>query len=146
MPFSFNLETLLKYRRVQEETTARELQRLGEELAESRRHLEQLRRSLEEYNRQWLVLEQRGASSLEFSLYRQYVTTLHRNLAVQQQIVAELEDKHEEKRLELIERMKQRRLLEKLKEKRRAEYQLAEYRRERKILDELAVTSITPRL
>ncbi len=140
MPFRFSLETLLKYRRIQEEAVARELQRLSDELQEARERLQQLRRSLEEYNRQWLALEERGASSVEFSLYRRYVVTLHHNISVQGHIVAELAAKRETKRLELIEKMKQRRLLEKLKEKRRDEYRLAEYRRERKVVDELAVT------
>ncbi len=138
--FHFSLETLLKFRRVQEDAIARELRVVSEELQDAEHQLLRLQQSQQEHERQWLAIEQQGTSSTEISLHRQYALHLHRHINTQSSLVAEIKAKVEHKRQELIEKMKQRRLLERLKEKRFQEYLVAEYRQERKQIDELAVS------
>ena len=138
--FRFSLETLLKFRRVQEDAGARELRIVSEELQDAEHQLARLKQSQQEHERQWLAIEQQGISSMEISLHRQYALHLDRNIKTQSTQVAELKARVELKRQELIEKMKQRRLLERLKEKKFQEYLVAEYRKERKQIDELAVS------
>ncbi len=138
--FHFSLETLLKFRRVQEDAVARELRIVSEELRDAEHQLLRLQQSQEEHERQWLAIEQQGTNSTEISLHRQYALHLHRNINAQSSLVDEIRARTAEKRRELIEKMKQRRLLERLKEKRFQEYLIAEYRQERKQIDELAVS------
>ena len=138
--FRFSLETLLKFRRVQEDAIARELRIISDELKDAEHQLTRLKQSQQEHERQWLAIEQQGISSIEISLHRQYALHLYRNISTQGTQVAEIEARVDSKRQELIEKMKQRRLLERLKEKRFKEYQVAEYRQERKQIDEVAVS------
>ncbi len=138
--FRFSLETLLKFRRVQEDAIARELRTISDELRDAEHQLDRLKQSQQEHERQWLAIEQQGISSIEISLHRQYAFHLYRNISAQVAQVAEIEARVDSKRQELIEKMKQRRLLERLKEKRFKEYQVAEYRQERKQIDEVAVS------
>ena len=138
--FRFSLETLLKFRRVQEDAIARELRIISDELKDAEHQLTQLKQSQQEHERQWLAIEQQGISSIEISLHRQYALHLYRNISAQSIQVDEIKARLDLKRQELIEKMKQRRLLERLKEKRFQEYLVAEYRTERKQIDELAVS------
>ncbi len=138
--FRFSLETLLKFRRVQEDAIARGLRIISDELKDAEHQLDRLKQSQQEHERQWLAIEQQGISSIEISLHRQYALHLYRNISSQSIQVAEIKARLDLKRQELIEKMKQRRLLERLKEKRFQEYLVAEYRTERKQIDELAVS------
>jgi len=138
--FRFSLETLLKFRRVQEDAIARELRVVSDELQDAEHQLTRLKKSQQEHERQWLAIEQQGISSIEISLHRQYALHLYRNISTQSIQVDEIKARLDLKRQELIEKMKQRRLLERLKEKRFQEYLVAEYRTERKQIDELAVS------
>lgn len=138
--FRFSLETLLKFRRLQEDACARELRIASDELRDAEYQLARLQQSQQEHERQWLAIEQQGISSVEISLHRQYALHLDQNMRAQNIQVAEIKAKVEVKRRELIEKMKQRRLLERLKEKKFQEYLVAEYRTERKQIDELAVS------
>ena len=138
--FHFSLETLLKFRRVQEDAVARELRIVSEELQDAEYQLTRLKQTQQEHERQWLAIEQQGTSSMEISLHCRYALHLYRDITTQSTQVEEIKARAEAKRLELIEKMKQRRLLERLKEKRFQEYLVAEYRRERKQIDELAVS------
>ncbi|MBN2332625.1 MAG: flagellar export protein FliJ [Deltaproteobacteria bacterium] len=138
--FHFNLETLLKYRRVQEDSVAREMRELSAALHDAQYQLDHLLASQQQHELQWLSVEEQGIKSIEISLHREYALQLSRNISAQYGVVDETRAKVEIKRLELIEKMKQRRLLERLKEKRYQEYLVSEYRQERKLVDELAVS------
>lgn len=136
--FRFALEAVLNYRRVLEDRAARELRQVAEELDDARGLLARYRESREVHERQWLAAEQRGVDSVELSLFRVYAIRLREKISSQQQIVDEIAARHEARRVELVERMRDRRLLERLKEKRREEYLAETYRQERKELDDLA--------
>ena len=72
-----------------------------------------------------------------FQMYNRYIDDLSEKIVVQAEVVIQAEKAAEEKRLELIEAMKERKMLDRLKEKAFEEYVTEEKKAEQKVIDEL---------
>ena len=138
--YRFNLESLLNYRRYQEEI-------LQKELADFKNRLvmleQQLRQMVQARRKTSLELHQRqkkGGTVSGLMMYFRYLDRLTADIEKQKRQVGQVKKQFEQKRRELLDIVKKRKTLEKLKEKELKTYQQQQLKKERVFLDEVATT------
>lgn len=135
-PFQFRLETLLRYRRIQEEQAQVRLAEATAAFVAARDrltglenglagHLEGYRRSLAE-----------PVTVATLKVFRDYSDKLKEDIDAQVSRVAAADDSRRESIAALEEAVKARKLVERLREKRLAQYQAEALREEQRLLDE----------
>jgi flagellar FliJ protein len=138
--YRFNLESLLNYRRYQEEILQKKLAEFKNQLVE---HEQQLRQLKQAWRKNSLELRQRQESGGTVSgviMYFKYLDRLTADIDKQKRRVVKTKKRIEQKRRELIEIVKKRKTLEKLKEKRFNTFEQQQLKKERDLLDEVAAT------
>jgi flagellar FliJ protein len=138
--YRFNLESLLNYRRYQEEILQKKLAEFKNQLVE---HEQQLRQLKQAWRKNSLELRQRQESGGTVSgviMYFRYLDRLTADIDKQKRRVVKTKKRIEQKRRELIEIVKKRKTLEKLKEKRFNTFEQQQLKKERDLLDEVAAT------
>ena len=138
--YRFNLESLLNYRRYQEEILQKKLAEFKNQLVE---HEQQLRQLKQAWRKNSLELRQRQESGGTVSgviMYFRYLDRLTADIDKQKRRVVKTKKRIEQKRRELIEIVKKRKTLEKLKEKRLNTFEQQQLKKERNLLDEVAAT------
>ncbi|MBW2412848.1 MAG: flagellar export protein FliJ [Deltaproteobacteria bacterium] len=138
--YRFNLESLLNYRRYQEEL-------LQKELADSKNELVQQEQKLHHLKQAWrassLDLHQRqkkGGPVSGLIVYFRYLDRLSMDIDNQKRQVVKCKKQFDRKRRELLEIIKKRKALEKLKEKGFLDYTQRMLKKERSFMDEAAAT------
>ncbi|GFK93855.1 hypothetical protein NNJEOMEG_01691 [Fundidesulfovibrio magnetotacticus] len=140
-PFRFTLAQVLDYREQLEDQAklalAKAQQALQERLEATARLDASLREHLERMARE-------GASAADFWLGRNYARRLEEELAFSRLEEARLAQDVHQRRLELVERSKERKLLEKLKETQAVRHEREEHRKEQAQFDEMATLRYQP--
>jgi len=78
-----------------------------------------------------------GIKSAELKRYNEYIYYIKNKIEEQEIVVKNAEDFAENKRLELVEAMKERKMLDVLKENDKAEYNKEQLLKEQKVVDEI---------
>ncbi|MCI8804308.1 MAG: flagellar export protein FliJ [Clostridiales bacterium] len=78
-----------------------------------------------------------GIKSAELRRYNEYISYIKNKIEEQEIVVKNAEDFAEDKRVELVEAMKERKMLDVLKENDKAEYNKEQLLKEQKIVDEI---------
>ena len=115
--YRFNLESLLNYRRYQEEILQKELADFKNQLV---KHEQQLRQLVQARRKASLELHQRqkkGGTVCGLMMYFRYLDRLAADIEKQKRLVGQVRKQFEQKRRELLDIVKKRKTLEKLKEK-----------------------------
>jgi flagellar FliJ protein len=138
--YRFNLESLLNYRRYQEEILQKELADFKNQLVTLEQQLRQLiqarrKNSLELHQRQ-----KKGGTVTDLIMYFRYLDRLTADIERQKRLVGQAKKQFELKRREFLDIVKKRKTLEKLAEKGLKAFQQQQLKRERDLLDEVATT------
>ncbi len=138
--FRFNLDSLHKYRGSLEEMSMREfslgLKRFRDGQSGVLRLREERRRLSNEIDR----IRESNDKRLELALYTTYITDLKELIKEKEAELKTLKKELDNKRLALIEVMKDRKVLDVMKEKSLAKHTLQSMRAEQKIMDDIAGT------
>lgn len=138
--FQFRLETLLKYRRLQEEQAQVKFAQATQKLLAEQAILNDLQAKLEANH--LLMRQKQQESSLtveQFLIIQRYEERLKDRIAIQAQEVKKAEVQRDRCLEILTGCMKKRKLVEKLKERRWTQYQAETLQEEQKYLDEIGV-------
>ena len=137
-PFVFKLEALRKIRLRREEE---QQQQLAIAAGKYKTALEDLKAYQQRFDQLLSASEKQKSSGTTISMliaYETYLQELRSNIAVQLQLVNELNKKRQEALLALEEAMKERKAVDKLKARRLEAYQELLLQDEQKLLDEIA--------
>jgi flagellar FliJ protein len=137
--FHFNLQPLLVHRKFIEESRKRELAELERSLDQSRRLLDVQRKRENTLLKEIEEKKKQGSTNSELLLYALAHTRLAEAIENQQQTVRDTERLSNEKRVCLLEAMKNRKALDRLKEKQWREYRREEDRKEQVFISEVAI-------
>jgi len=137
--YQFNLEPLLNHRRYQEEILQKELADLKIRLAAEKEKLGVLRQKMRNTIRQMQKTQSAGKAASEIKLYVDFIGRLSKEMEAQRKKVLEAERKFNQKRQDLIAAMKKRKTLDRLKEKDLQVYVKKQLKKERNLMDEVAV-------
>lgn len=137
--YQFNLEPLLNHRRYQEEILQKDLADLKIRLAAEKEKLGVLRQKMRNTIRQLQKTQSAGKPASEIKLYVDFIERLSKEMEAQRKKVLEAERKFNQKRQDLIAAMKKRKTLDRLKEKDLQVYEKKQLKKERNLMDEVAV-------
>ena len=137
--YQFNLEPLLNHRRYQEEILQKDLADLKIRLAAEKEKLGVLRQKMRNTIRQLQKTQSAGKPASEIKLYVDFIGRLSKEMEAQRKKVLEAERKFNQKRQDLIAAMKKRKTLDRLKEKGLQVYEKKQLKKERNLMDEVAV-------
>lgn len=137
--YQFNLEPLLNHRRYQEEILQKDLADLKIRLAAEKEKLGVLRQKMRNTIRQLQKTQSAGKPASEIKLYVDFIGRLSKEMEAQRKKVLEAERKFNQKRQDLIAAMKKRKTLDRLKEKDLQVYEKKQLKKERNLMDEVAV-------
>ena len=138
--YRFNLESLLNYRRYQEEILPKALAELKNQLVEHEQQLRQLKKAWRKNSLELRQRQESGGTVSGVIMYFRYLDRLTADIDKQKRRVVKTKKRIEQKRRELIEIVKKRKTLEKLKEKRFNTFEQQQLKKERDLLDEVAAT------
>ena len=138
--YRFNLESLLNYRRYQEEILQKELAEFKNQLVEHEQHLRQMKQARRKNSLELHQRQKKGGTVSGLILYFRYLERLTADIDKQKQRVVQTKKRFEQKRRELLEIVKKRKTLEKLKEKGFKTFEQQQLKKERNFLDEVAAT------
>ena len=137
--YQFNLEPLLNHRRYQEEILQKDLADLKIRLAAEKEKLGVLRQKMRNTVQQLQKTQSAGKPASEIKLYVDFIERLSKEMEAQRKKVLESERKFNQKRQGLIAAMKKRKTLDRLKEKDLQVYEKKQLKKERNLMDEVAV-------
>ena len=138
--YRFNLESLLNYRRYQEELLQKELADSKTELVRREQKLHQLKQDWRKCSLDLHQLQKKGGTVSGLILYFAYLDRLSLDIDHQKQQVVKARKQFDRKRHELLEIVKKRKTLEKLKEKGFLDYTQKMLKNEQNLMDEAAAT------
>lgn len=138
--YRFNLESLLNYRRYQEELLQKELADFKNELIQQEQKLHQLKQAWRKCSLDLHQRQKKGGPVSGLIMYFGYLDRLSMDIDNQKRRVVTCKKKFDRKRRELLEIMKKRKALEKLKEKGFLGYTQRLLKKERSFMDEAAAT------
>ena len=138
--YRFNLESLLNYRRYQEEILQKELADFKNQLIEHEQHLRQLKQARRKNSLELHQRQKKGGLVSGLIMYFRYLDRLTADIDKQNRRVVQTKKRIEQKRRELIEIVKKRKTLEKLKDKGFNTFEQQQLKKERDLLDEVAAT------
>jgi len=142
-PFQFRLETLLKFRRMQEEQAQVALAEATAAFVAEQEALSALETELAAYVDDYRRKRREPVEISTLKMLRDYYDKLKGDIARQQGRVDDADRKRRECLAVLEEAAKARKLVEKLKEKRFAQYQAEALLEEQKLLDELGLQAFS---
>lgn len=136
--YSFRLQTLMRVRQVFEDEAERLFRIAVQQLTIAVEKLDDLKAELVKLNKDLAALRKRGIDVAIQLLYDRYIARLREKTAEQVEIVAAAEVELEERREELLARVKDRKTIEELRLRDYDRY-LQELRRyEQSVIDEIA--------
>ena len=138
--YRFNLESLLNYRRYQEEILQKELADFKNQLIQQEQQLRQLKQAWRKNSLELHQQQRRGGTVSGVIIYFKYLDRLAADIEKQKRRVLKTKKQFEKKRRELLDIVKKRKTLEKLKEKGFNTFQQQQRKKERDLLDEVAAT------
>jgi flagellar FliJ protein len=141
-PFRFNLQKVLDYRAQLEDQAKQALVRAQQAHQEKAREVALLDGNLARHME--AMSSQAMQSAADIWLGRNYAKRLAEDLALARQAEAQLLHEAQERRLELVEKAKERKLLEKLKETQAKRHEQEEFRKEQAGFDEMATLRYRP--
>ncbi|HWQ61249.1 MAG TPA: flagellar export protein FliJ [Negativicutes bacterium] len=142
-PFQFRLETLLKFRRLQEEQAQIRLAEATAAFVAEQELLAALEDDLSGHVADYRRRMREPVTVSTLKMLRDYYDKLKGDIACQQERVDAAAQKRRECLAVLEEAAKARKLVEKLKEKRLAQYQAEALLEEQKLLDELGLQAFS---
>lgn len=135
--FRFRLETLLKFRKMEEEQAQIKMTEANIRLYKEKELLNQFQDRLVS-TLDLLSKEQSGSLTVEIlKTFSYYIDKIKRDIILQREQVAKAEDYRQECLTQLEDAMKQRKLVDNLREKRLDQYNIELLQEEQKVLDEL---------
>ncbi|SMC65971.1 flagellar export protein FliJ [Sporomusa malonica] len=135
--FRFRLETLLRFRKMQEEQAQIKLAEAATQLHKQQEFLNLLQNQLAS-NIDLLSREQAASPTIEtLKTFSYYIDKIKRDITKQQEQVDKADSYRQECLVELESAIKQRKLVDNLREKRLEQYHNELLQEEQKILDEL---------
>lgn len=135
--FRFRLETLLRFRKMQEEQAQLKFGDAAKQLQTQQENLDLLQTQLA-FNVELLNREQLGSPTIEtLKTFSYYIDKIKRDISEQQEMVAKAAAYRQECLLELEYAIKQRKLVDNLREKRLDQYHRELLQEEQQVLDEL---------
>ena len=138
--YRFNLESLLNYRRYQEEILQKELADFKNRLVQHEQTLHLMKRKWRECSQDLHQRQKKGGIVSGLIMYFRYLDRLSLDIDKQNQQVVKARKQFNSKRSELLEIVKKRKTLEKLKEKGSRDYTHSMLKKERNQMDEAAAT------
>ena len=138
--YRFNLESLLNYRRYQEEILQKELADFKNRLIQHEQTLHLLKQKWRKYSRDLHQRQQKGGTVSDLIMYFRYLDRLSLDIDRQKQQAVKARKQFDSKRRELLEIVKKRKTLEKLKEKGFLDYSHRMLKKEQNLMDEAAAT------
>ena len=138
--YRFNLESLLHYRRYQEEILQKELANFKNQLVQHEQILHRKKQDKRKYSLELHQKQKNGGTIAELIIYFRYLDRLSVDIGHQKRCILEQRKQVARKRRELIEIIKKRKILEKLKKKGLFKYQQQTMKKEREHMDEAAAT------
>ena len=136
--YRFNLESLLNYRRYQEDILQKELADFKNELVRHEQKLQQFKQNWRKCSRELHQRQNKGGTVSGLIIYFRYLERLSLDIEAQQRRVVESKKQVDAKRRELLEIMKKRKTLEKLKEKGFLDDMQRMQKKEQNLMDEAA--------
>lgn len=142
-PFQFRLETLLKFRRLQEEQAQLRLAEATAVLVAEQERLARREDELADHVADYRRRLSEPVTVATLKMLRDYYDKLKGAIAQQQERVDAADGRRRECLAALEEAAKARKLVEKLKEKQFAQYQAEALLEEQKLLDELGLQAFS---
>jgi flagellar FliJ protein len=136
--YRFNLESLLNYRRYQEELLQKELADSSYLLARHEQKLHQLKQDWRRCSLDLHQRQQKGGTVSGLIMYFRYLDRLARDIDDQKKQVVKAKKQFDRKRHELLEIVKKRKTLEKLRERGFLKYTRGLLKKEQHLMDEAA--------
>ena len=136
--YRFNLESLLNYRRYQEEILQKELADFKNELVQHEQKLHQMKRDWRKCSLDLHQRQEKGDTVSGLIIYFRYLDRLSMDIDNQKQRIVKAKKQFNRKRRELLEIIKKRKTLEKLKEKGLLDYTQSMLKKEQNLMDEAA--------
>ncbi len=137
--FRFNLEPVLKHRKIVEEELQKEMSALKRRHISEQTKLLALEKSRSQCLRELQEKQARGIRARKISLYSDFIGRVTLQIEEQKKKVVSLEKIVTKKREKLIKAMKDRKMVDQLKKNRLALFEKNERRKEQKLMDEVAV-------
>ena len=138
--FEFNLEPVLRYRRMTEDQRKRAFGEASRRVDEQARKLDGLEREEGDARAEFAGLRSGLLSPTQLRLQESYLVAMERRIRREAAELVKRLQVREERRVEFVEARKQVRVLERLRERRMIEYRREVEREEQKILDEVRRT------
>ena len=136
--YRFNLESLLNYRRYQEDILQKELADFKNELIRHEQKLHRFKQNWRKCSRDLQQRQKKGGTVPGLIMYLRYLERLSLDIDQQQRRVVKSKKQVDAKRRELLEIMKKRKTLEKLKEKGFLDDMQRMQKKEQNLMDEAA--------
>ncbi len=137
--FRFTLEPLLNHRKFEEETIQKELAELDIARADAEAKLRGLTRDKDTWEKELEKKQREGAQVTETLLCLDFINGLSSHIGQQEELIAAIKARRNQKQAELIEAVKRRKTLERLKERQLQAHEEELARKEQEQLNEMAV-------
>ena len=137
--YNFNLEPVLKHRKLVEENLQKELAVLKLLLVNEREKLQTYKESRSKFLVELQRKQEEGTTISDVFLYLPFIEQLSKDIEKQNMTVSDLEKDVEQKRQDLVEATKKKKTLEKLKDKGLKAYKQEMIKNEQEFLNEVAV-------
>ena len=138
--FRFQLEKVLRHKKILEEQAKRDFSEIKAKLDQQRNFLNDLESDLKKsYNDKYLVTKMGGEIAEYLGYFNEFNTAQKKLIDQQKRIVDGLEKIVEEKRLRLVEAAREHKTFIKLKEKKKEEFKKEINKKEQKRIDEMNI-------
>lgn len=136
--YEFKFKTILKYKKQIEETLQQDFAASKNKWVLERENLEHCYKRWLKYMDDWRVAQKGTLSIKEVDLYQDYMVSLKQQMTAQSEVVRSCLEEMDQKRLALLESVKERKTLEQLEENGLKAYLDKDKKLEKGFLDELA--------
>lgn len=143
--FTFTLQSVLEQRKNAEDRLQKELAHLDRQLQAQKAALNDLRARRSQCSRSLQQSQCKGISIGDARIYMSFLERTDRKIEAAVEALNQLRAQHHQKRLQVLEAVKQRKAMEKLKERKYRQWRKAQNRREQAQLDEAAVARFNRR-
>jgi len=137
--YRFNLQVLLDYRKRIEEGLQIELSQIRRDLEKEKQLLISSQRKKLHYEEELVKKEEKDINVNEALLYRDYLKGMRIRIKEQRDLVAKVKGDLDKKREELLDATKKKKVLEKVKEGDWKRFKDGLQKRERLLIDEVAI-------
>ena len=144
--YNFNLEPVLKHRKLVEENLQKELAVLKLLLVNEREKLQTYKESRSKFLVELQRKQEEGTTISDVFLYLPFIEQLSKDIEKQNKTVSDLEKDVEQKRQDLVEATKKKKTLEKLKDKGLKAFKQEMIKKEQEFLNEVAVNRFNGRI